>query len=261
MTCPDRTEALNALIDNELDRPGRAALRAHLEACPACAGALVELLSLRAELASLAPPEPAPPALAARIAEALARESPAAVWHATAAAPPPRAPSRRRGLSGFGLGVLSAGLVAAGLFLTLSAPVPSHERLTLAALADAAARTALPEPGRGLSRAALAAWFRHQDVPAPALPQLAAAGFRLDGYGTDLVFGHRAARVRYAGSGGVVLVFAWTPGPGEGAHPPRTARAGTWTVTYWNDGHTEFWVVGADAAATHRFVTAYRADL
>ena len=50
--CP-RTEALSALVDDELVEPARVALDAHVAGCPICAPVLTEFRQLRATFAAL----------------------------------------------------------------------------------------------------------------------------------------------------------------------------------------------------------------
>jgi len=55
--CP-RTEALSALVDNELEDPARRALDAHVAGCAICAPVLAQFRQLRSGFAAL--PEPVP---------------------------------------------------------------------------------------------------------------------------------------------------------------------------------------------------------
>lgn len=50
--CP-RTEAISALVDNELDEPARVALDAHVAGCVICAPVLAEFRQLRTSFAAL----------------------------------------------------------------------------------------------------------------------------------------------------------------------------------------------------------------
>lgn len=50
--CP-RTEALSALVDNELGEPARVALDAHVAGCAICAPVLAEFRQLRTTFAAL----------------------------------------------------------------------------------------------------------------------------------------------------------------------------------------------------------------
>lgn len=266
MICPDRETALNALIDGELDTVAARALAAHVETCPGCAAGLVGLLALRGEIAALAPP--ASPGLAARIGAALDGAAPVV-------APPPPAPAETassrpigRPWAGWGvgwsLGGLAAGLAIAAL-IVLTGVWPPHgggERATLAALADADRRIALPTPsGPGVAKPA--AWLRAAGLPTPPVPDLAKAGYRLAAIRGDLVAGHRAAVLIYrrpAMPGGAALaLFAWSAAAGEAGHPPRLARLGDRRVVYWNNGRTEFWAIGPLGAGVRAFAAAYRA--
>ena len=271
MICPDREPALNALIDGELDPAASRALAAHVGTCPGCAAGLVEMLALRREMAALAPP--ASPALAARVGAALAAGIASPRPGATVAARAGLPAARRRGRNGLArsLGGLAAGLAVAGLVLLVTGRLvrPGPSRGELAALGDAAGRLSLPLPrmpaaqggaaqGGALARQVAGPWFRAAGVPVVPAPELAAAGFRFAGFRADLVAGHRAAVLVYRRGVAAVTLFAWSAGAGEGAHPPRRARAGERLVVYWNDGTTEFWAVGARGDGVRDFVAAYR---
>jgi anti-sigma factor RsiW len=261
MICPDRETALNALSDGELDAAAARALAAHVATCPGCAAGLAGLLALRAELAALAPAGPAPEALRQRVEASVAK---AAARPGSRGRVPGRtaaARAARHGLAGFAAGLAVASVVA----VTMIATRPStHEAATLSALADSARRAALPVAALtppGAAAPSPTVWFTRHGLAAPPAPDLAAAGFRFGSYRGDLVAGHRAAVLDYARAGHPVALFAWPPRPGEAAHPPRTARTQGMTVTYWNNGRTEFWVVGADPQAVAAFVAAYRAAM
>ncbi len=266
MTYPDRELELNALVDGELDPQAARTLAAHIATCPDCAAGLAGLLALRAELAALAPPGPAPEALRQRIEMALpaapAGTSPDRGWWTAARG---RRSGRTRagtaargGVAGFAAGLAVAAVLALALFAT---PRGGEERDTLAALAASVHRAELPAsllaPAAG-TREAARGWFAAQRLATPPTPDLAAEGFRFASYRGDLVAGHRTAVLAYQRTGQPVTLFAWPSGHGEPAHPPRTARADGMTVVYWNDGSTEFWAVGARPEAVTAFVAAYR---
>ncbi len=101
------------------------------------------------------------------------------------------------------------------------------------------------------------AWFARHGLARPPAPDLRGAGFRYLGCRADVVAGHRAAILVYGAAGGTISVLAW-PAGGEGAHPPRAARAGGLAVLYWSDGRLEYWVTGARAAAVARLARDYR---
>jgi len=266
MTCPDRELELNALVDGELDPQAARALAAHVAGCPDCAAGLAGLLALRAELAALAPPGPAPEALRRRIENSLP-PSPAATtpdqgwWTAARGRRNGRTragAAARGGIAGFAAGLATAAVLAFALF---APPRGGEERETLTALAASVHRADLPRsllaPTPG-TRAAARGWFAAQGLATPPAPDLAAEGFRFTFYRGDLVAGHRTAVLGYQHTGQPVTLFAWPSGHGEPAHPPRTARSGGMTVVYWNDGNTEFWAVGAQTEAVAAFVAAYR---
>ncbi len=248
MICPDREPALNGLIDGALTAAEARQTVAHLAACPGCAAGLAELLALRAEIAALAPEEPAPEAVRSRIAAAIA--APIGPTHPRSAPP---ATWRRAALAG---GLALAAAIALAVFAT----APPGEGPPLRALADATIRNELPRP-QTAKRSVAAAWFVRHDLTPPPVPRLDQAGFDFVGFRADLVAGHRAAVLIYGRNGKRLSLFAWPAGAGEGPHPPRTARARAMTVIYWNDGRTEFWAVGTDPDTIAAFAAAYRGVL
>ena len=85
MNCPEIRNLLNAHLDEELDVVNDAAVAAHLENCPACAGAALVLAEHRGLLQEKLTRHRAPPDLAAQIRAALPASprttpTPSAAW-------------------------------------------------------------------------------------------------------------------------------------------------------------------------------------
>jgi len=213
-------EQLSALLDGELPPAETAALAAHLAACQDCLRTWGELADLRAAMAGLEREE-VPPGLEARIL-------------ALTDAPSKILPFRPRWRQ-FGLLAATAGLAAA---LTL-ALLPQDKTADFMAVRDAALRG-------GVTQLAQAG--------APVVP-----GFRLAGTRRDEVAGHHAQIAVYTGNGASITLCIW-PAGSEPAHGLKTTVYRGMAITYWNDGHEEYWVASPmPAPALPAFVQALRA--
>jgi anti-sigma factor RsiW len=221
MSCKHPHEPLNALLDGELPPAEAAALSAHLAACPDCRLTLRELAELRAAIAELERAE-VPAALEARI-RALTDAAPAKIL--------PFRPRWRQ----FGLLAATAGLAAA---LTL-AVLPKDRTADFMAVRDAALRG-------GLTQLA--------DAGAPTVP-----GFTLTGTRRDEVAGHHAQIAVYTRNGVRFILCIWPAGREPARGLESTVYRGM-AISYWNDGHEEYWVASKmPAPALPGFVQALRA--
>ncbi|MCB8882698.1 zf-HC2 domain-containing protein [Acidisoma cellulosilytica] len=212
MSCDDRHEHLNALLDGELSAPDAAVLTAHLAVCPACMQRLGELAAIRAAIAGLHR-EIVSPALEQRILAMTDDAMPKAVL--------PFRPRRRQ----IGMLAIAAG-IAALLVVTLS---PGKDHLAdFVAVRDAAQRSALMQTM----------------APAGAINPPVVPGFTLAASRTDILVGHKALVATYRRDGSVITLCAWPAGK-EPAHglEQKTYRGAA--ITYWNDGKNEYWVTSA----------------
>lgn len=222
MSCEHLHEQLNALLDGELPPAEEAALSAHLAACQDCMRTLRELADLRANIAGLESAE-VPLGLEARI-RALTDDAPAKIL--------PFRPRWRQ----LGLLAATAGLAAA---ITL-AVLPKDRTPDFMAVRDAAMRgglTQLAEAGAPVVR-----------------------GFTLAGTRRDEVAGHHAQVMVYTRDDARFTLCIWPAGR-EPAHGLETTIYRGVAISYWNNGHEEYWVVSRmPAPAMPVFVQALRAS-
>jgi anti-sigma factor RsiW len=68
------------------------------------------------------------------------------------------------------------------------------------------------------------------------------SGYHVRSVRLDIVAGHDAQVVTYAGNSGVITLCSWAA-HGEPAHAVRTATYRGASIMYWNDGTTEYWAV------------------
>jgi len=232
MSCVDRQEHLNALLDGELSAEETAALTAHLAVCPDCAKSLAGLARLRAALTHAIPEEEVSADLLMRVEAALDAE--AAVRPAHDIIPFRRRPPARR-LAWIGAGAA----IAAGLTIAL---LPRDDKSRdLMAVRDATLRGALAQLQTG-----------------PAVP--AVRGFQFASARMDVVAGHRSQVLVYKRNGDTITLCIW-PANGEPAHGVRKTVYQNTAISYWNDGKREFWAASAEpgGAALSDFVRALTA--
>lgn len=232
MTCTNRNEQLNALLDGELAADDAAALVAHLADCPACAKTLADLAGLRSALAQALPPKEATPDFIARIEASLAAES-SREERAHVIPFARNLPRKRLAWTG--------AVAAAALAATLAiAVLPRDDKsLDLMAVRDADLRGATTQIDASKSET-------------PVVP-----GFQLASARSDIVAGRRAQVLVYTRDGTSVTLCIWSAN-GEAAHGLRKADYQGAAIDYWNDGKREFWAVsGAGrSAALSDFVQA-----
>jgi anti-sigma factor RsiW len=232
MSCTDRIEELNALLDGELPAEQAALLVPHLANCPECAKVFADLARLRAGLSQAIPRKEAPAALVMRIEAALDAE--AAKTGTRKPIPFLRRPVARRAAWIGAAAALAAMLIIA----LLPRNDPSRD---LMAVRDATLRGTVSQ---GATSAG-----------APAVP-----GFQLASARTDVIAGHTSQVLVYKGAGDTITLCIW-PANGEPAHGVRKAVYQGTYISYWNDGKREFWAAApAPAAALDGFVHALTAS-
>jgi anti-sigma factor RsiW len=231
MSCTDRIEELNALLDGELAAEQAALLVPHLANCPECAKSFADLARLRSALAQAIPKNEAREALVTRIEAALDAE--AAKTPKREPIPFVRRPAARRAAW-----IGAAAALAAVLIIAL---LPRNDQSRdLMAVRDAALRGTVAQVATSAG--------------APAIP-----GFQLASSRTDVIAGHTSQVLVYKGAGDTITLCIW-PANGEPAHGVRKAVYQGTDVSYWNDGKREFWAASAEpGAALDGFVHALTA--
>ena len=233
MTCTDRTESLNALLDGELPPAEMQALTAHLAICPDCSRHLAELAQLRAALQREIPEEAVPPEFTARIAALL--DQPATPMTRRPASNV--VPFKKRNIRESVAWLAAASAIAAVLTLTL---LPHHDvTKDLLSVRDAALRAGITQ--------------NIAENTAPPVP-----GFQLTSARADVVAGHPAQVFAYAGATKPITLCVWAAN-GEPAHGVREAAFKNMQIAYWNDGTEEYWAATTGpAAALDDFVNAIK---
>jgi anti-sigma factor RsiW len=240
VTCDARFEQLSAFVDGELPAVEIAELTAHLLSCRQCVQSLAELGALRLALAEAIPEEPMSDNFLSRMSalpDLSPREEEAHV-PSSGRVIPFRRPFRPLSAASIGTSIGAAAIAATLVFALMRQP---DNKVDLAAVRDASLRTSL------VSTATVSA------KPASV------AGYRVVAARYDIVAGHRASIVTYEGTETLTLC-SWAAN-GESAHGVKVANYRGMTISYWNDGTTEFWAVGKVSADDMKtFVDAVHAN-
>jgi anti-sigma factor RsiW len=235
MECERVWSWLPLMADDGLSAWRHWRLRAHVRGCAGCAAKLEEMRVMRGAMRERLTYHEAPPALAARIGAAIAREA--------MPVPMPVQALRRRwlgppsgGASLLGSGVVGA-LAGVALMLlvhgngaagpsALDGLIDSHVRSMMAGhLTD------VLTSDRHTVKPFLSA---HIDV-SPPVKELAAEGFPLVGGRLDYMDGHPAAVVVYRYAKHVINLFAWAS-PGQSDAPMRSEARQGFNVVTWRAG-------------------------
>lgn len=180
--CADREMALHAMLDGELDAMAMAELERHLRQCAGCRALLDRLETTRAALR------------APDVQHDVQHRAPAALSARMTAMAAPRRTMRTPWLGGAVMGALAASLVLAVLTPALAPPdlaqavIDGHIRALQAGhLTDVAMS----------DRHVVKPWFNGRLPFAPPVPDLATAGFALQGGRLDAIEGQTVAVVVY----------------------------------------------------------------
>lgn len=241
MTCAEARGLLDAHVDAELDPRTDRDVALHLEACAACRARAEKIRAVGVALRAQVPRRTAPPALERRIRHASSSH---------ASRPFPLVPL-------FALAA-SVVLVAVAAVLVLARPGPralvardvvnGHVRALLSGktvdVASSDQHTVKP-------------WFPGKMDFSPPVPDLASAGFALEGGRVESVDGHAVAALVYRRRQHVISVFLWP----EGREPePGAAERDGFHVRSFKAGGTTFTLVSdvapADLEALERAMRA-----
>lgn len=230
-SCPERTTALHALLDGELDALASIALEEHLRTCPGCRQELERLEQLRDMIRRSDLREPAPPQLLARI-EAIASENKV------------RMPVPRRALWPVGLGSGALGALAASLALLLIIPQFAEPNLS-DELIDSHIRSLQSNHLIDVAtsdRHVVKPWFNGRIDFAPTVIDLALQGFPLVGGRLDVIDRHTVAVIVYRRRLHSINVFVR---PVSGLHTSAaiSVRKDTYSLVSWASGGLEYWAV------------------
>ncbi len=235
---------LNAYHDGQLS-PGEAlAMERRLAEDAELRETLARLVALSGEVRqTLAAPSP-PPGLRMRIVQRVGfgASATSASWRSYAA-------------------VLALGLLAGGLFGGGAATLlkgGAGEAVGDAVLAGHLRALAAPQPFdiASSNRHVVKPWFNGRTVIAPEAPDLAEAGFPLEGGRVDIVDGKTVPTLVYRHDRHVISVTV-TPRSGR-ALPGEAHRAGS-TIEPWNEGDVTYWVAtDLDDARLKDFIERFR---
>jgi anti-sigma factor RsiW len=234
--CADREAMLQALVDGELDAANTLAMEAHLRTCPGCAAEYGRAVALRERLGAEDVRLAAPPALRARIENALEREA------APRAERPPQRHWRPWAIGGWSLaGAMTA--VAATLAVLLVQPagpdlqdqlVADHVRSLLPGhLIDVATS----------DRHVVKPWFNGRIDFAPPVPELADRGFPLVGGRLDVVAGRVAPVLVYRRRLHTINLFILPAGRVAGEGRASASSPPGYSILHWRQGGFDFWAV------------------
>ncbi|MBB6254645.1 anti-sigma factor family protein [Nitrospirillum iridis] len=247
--CPDKADLLQGLLDDELDAAHVRALEAHIATCPACAEAWAEMKALRALLGDPALRPEAPAALRARILMDIGAVPP---LHAVSSRSWRAAPGLRRW---WGAGV-GAGVAIAASLLLMVGPFGGDSALEGEVVAghvrSLQAQHLLDVPTS--DHHSVKPWFAGKLDYSPPVPELAAAGFPLQGGRLDYMAGRPVAALVYRHGAHVLNLYIW---PGDGPRQPDFEVRDGYTLMHWRDGDMAYWAVSdVMAEEMHAFATA-----
>jgi len=247
MLCPEHLR-VQAHFDGEVDALSALEIERHLERCAECRELHAQLSRLRASLRSELPHERVPPALAARLAEALSAAAEQGPDGPAAGPRPKRSPAAARDLvrlRPFWAGVLSgagAAAVVAAACLALWLPGLRTEPLA-AELVDAHLRSLMPDhliEVVSSDRHTVKPWYAgHADV-SPAVADFEAQGYPLAGGRADFVDHQRAAVIVYRHGAHVINVFSWAA---DGHSLPAEQTRQGYRLLSWRVGDLQYCAV------------------
>jgi anti-sigma factor RsiW len=222
---------VEAYLDAEVDALTAAAIELHLVHCAECQQLRADIEALRTTLRRDAPDFRTPPALRAKIMQALGAE---------AAAASPRRDNFARsywGLRSFWTGALGGlATAAAAAMLAWFVLIPSYTNPIVDEVLHAHVNSLMSThliDVVSTDRHTVKPWFAgHVDV-SPAVADFAAQGYRLTGGRVDLLRQQRAAVVVYQHGAHVINVFCWAA---TSAPLPRNATRHGYHLAFWRSG-------------------------
>jgi anti-sigma factor RsiW len=214
MDCTSARSVLTLYIDEELGETENGAFERHVETCALCRQALLAERSLKSALRAL-PRRTMPPALSSRIQASLPSRSVGKTMRWRYAAP-----ALAAGVALFLIGgALGWTLAPVGQDFGTRDAVSAHMRaLVSGRLTDVASS----------DRHTVKPWFNGRVELAPAVEDLAAQDFPLEGGRVDFVDGRRAATLVYRRRQHIISLLVW---------PSADASAGSASVQGFNLVH------------------------
>ena len=244
MRCAESLRA-QAYFDAQLDPLSADQIERHVEHCAECRALLQDLQEVRVKLRHELKFERTPPALRARIFEALDREtkeiSPAPPSQRVQGLERPRGLRRTRP---FWLGALSGfGGAAAAAMLALFILLPARPDPMLDDLVNAHVRSLMPDHLIDVvssERHTVKPWFAgHADV-SPVVADFEAQGYKLVGGRADYFDRQRAAVVVYQHGAHTINVFSWAS---DKSPPAQSVTRNGYHLEFWKIGNLEYCAV------------------
>ncbi|MDE1146190.1 MAG: anti-sigma factor [Azospirillaceae bacterium] len=244
--CPEHcVELLHGLLDGELDAVHARNLEAHVAACPGCAAQLDDLRALRADLASADLRACAPAALRARIlADIGAPVSRPAL---------PRVP-RRWAAAGLGVAIAASLLL---MVLPAGRDEGLERQLIAGHVRSLQAQHLLDVPTS--DRHTVKPWFAGKLDYSPPVPDLATAGFPLQGGRLDYQVGRPVAALVYRHGAHVINLYVW---PTADRHAMTFTSRDGYNLMCLQAGGMAYWAVSdVNEAELRAFAVALAAEI
>ena len=250
MNCARTRQLLDAWVDDELDLATANEIASHVGQCSACAVLRSERVALRDAVRAALPREPAPPAFAAAVRRALARESAAFQERR-------RGPSWRQATAIAGAAACAGALAMfVGLRPALEAPPAQAVASHVAAMAVAEGRAERLVQVAASDRHAVKPWFQGKVDFAPPVPDLSAEGFALVGARLDRVGDRQAAVLVYRIRNHPIDVYVWRAQSGDSAAVQLAVERGFSVATWAQQGLRFAAVSDVDGRDLERFARA-----
>ncbi|HMD59451.1 MAG TPA: zf-HC2 domain-containing protein [Steroidobacteraceae bacterium] len=237
MACAESLR-VQAYFDGQVDPASAAGIKQHIDGCAACATLLRELEQTRDAIRQELPVQRAPPALRARIMQALDQEMAGENSRRGG-----RLPSSWRlrpfwagAAGGMGIAAAAAAVVIVLLSPSLSGPlldelVADHVKSLLPSQLIAVVST---------DQHTVKPWFAGRADVSPVVADFAPQGYRLLGGRADPLAQQRAAVVVYQHGAHIINVFSWAS-----SRPlvPRTATRNGYRLAFWRAGNLDYCAV------------------
>jgi anti-sigma factor RsiW len=233
VNCQETQQLIHGYVDGELDLVKNLEVEQHLQDCPACARAHVELQAVRAALQHSSLSFRAPAGLRQRVRSTLARTGPrnrVPVW----------LPSRWLAVAAAVL-VLAAG----GGLVAYLATRSDAERLTEELVASHVRSQMLPGHRVDVvssDRHTVKPWFEGKLDFTFTVPDLESQGFHLVGGRLDYLAHRPVAALVYQRRKHHINLFVWPAPPGAESSPRASERQG-YHLWHWLQAGMTYWAV------------------
>jgi anti-sigma factor RsiW len=250
---PEWDVLLHGFVDDELDAANALRCEQHIATCPACAGELARLVTMRQRFQNPGIAWTVPEGLRQRVIASIEQAEARRPW-ATWVGPVADHMSRVTAIVRRWSLVPSLAVLAAAIVLFVARPQPGasvedeivagHVRSLLAShLTDVATS----------NQHVVKPWFNGRIDFSPPVVDLAARGFPLVGGRVDYVGGRVVAALVYRRNGHTINLFVW---PGQDAPQTIEERDG-YNLASWSEGGLTYWAV-SDLNADE--LRAFKAD-